>query len=137
MLFEIYKLYWKNIMEVKFLITEYFNVKVIQTTVKGEITISDRNGIALQTIEKMREEKISKIIWDIREAKFAYSLVGSHEFIVDIKQLGVDNSDYLAVVYFNDKQRHEHSKIVAYNRGIVNLQYFQDIDKAIEWLVSK
>ncbi len=85
----------------------------------------------------MKEDKISRAIWDIREAPLEYGLVDSHLVATNLPALGVTREDYIAVIYTHDKEQHEHARIAAHNRGIFNIEYFTDADEGIRWLVGK
>ena len=110
---------------------------MIHTIVTGDLSESDRNRIAIETSRVMKERGLSKAIWDIRDAKVSYSLIGSHEVVLNLAALGMTRSDYVAVVYFHDREQHEHAKIAAHNRGVYNIDYFLEMPAAIEWLISR
>lgn len=63
--------------------------------------------------------------WDIRETHLDYSLIGSHLVIANIDNLGLKNTDRVAVVYKNDEEKHKHASTVASNRG-GNIKYYKD-----------
>lgn len=111
--------------------------KVIHTTITGTMSETERNRIGVETVRKMRENNITKALWDIREAKLSYSLIHSHLVVLNLEALGVTREDYVAVVYFHNREQHEHARTVAHNRTIINLDYFLSIQDAIDWLTSR
>ena len=124
-------------MEYHIEIEEYSSQKVIHTMITGVLSESDRNRIAIETSREMKERGISKAIWDIRDAKVSYSLIDSHEVALNLPALGLTPGDSVAVVYFHDREQHEHAKMAAHNRGTDNIDYFLEMPAAIEWLISR
>ena len=124
-------------MEYKIEVEEHAAQKVIHTTITGTMSEQERNRVGVETVRKMREDNVSKVIWDIREAELGYSLVGSHLAVLNLAALGIKNGDYVAVIYFHNQKQHEHAKNVAYNRGITNLGYFLNIEEGLNWLIGK
>ena len=124
-------------MEYRIEIEEHSSQKVIHTIVTGDLSESDRNRIAIETSREMKNRSISKAIWDIRDAKLSYSLIGSHEVVLNLAALGMTPNDSIAVVYFHDREQHEHARIAAHNRGTYNIDYFLEMPAAIEWLISR
>jgi len=124
-------------MEYKIEIEEHATQKMIHTTITGTMSVTERNHIGMETVHKMRDNDISKVIWDIREAKLDYSLIDSHLVVLNLAALGIKNKDRIAVIYFHNQKQHEHAKTVANNRVVSNLDYFQNIDDGINWLISK
>ena len=124
-------------MEYKIEIEEYATQKMIHTTITGLMSVAERNRVGIETVQKMRDNDVSKVIWDIREATLDYSLIDSHLVVLNVAALGIKNKDCVAVIYFHNKEQHEHAKTVANNRVVSNLDYFQNIDDGINWLISK
>jgi hypothetical protein len=124
-------------MEHRIEIEEYEAQKIIHTYITGTMSEEERNRIAVETARKMRDNNITKAIWDIREAVLGYSLVGSHQVVMNLPALGITKDDYVAVIYFHNKEQHQHASTVAHNRGIYNLGYFQNIEEGINWLTGK
>jgi hypothetical protein len=85
----------------------------------------------------MRANQLSKVIWDIREAKLDYALIYSHQAVLNLAALGVQPGDYVAVIYFYNQEQHQHAKNVAFNRGILNIDYFLNLEDGIQWLIGK
>jgi hypothetical protein len=98
---------------------------------------SYRNNAARETLKAMREHRISKVVWDIREVTLDYSLIGSHSIILDLPSLGVLNTDFIAVIYRQDAEQHEHSSIVAANLAMDNIRYFRELQEGIDWLLTR
>ena len=124
-------------MEYKIEIEEHATQKVIHTTITGIMSETERNRIGIETVRKMRDNNIFKAIWDIREAELDYSLIESHLVVLNLAALGIENKDYVAVIYFHNQEQHQHAKTVAHNRGIYNLGFFQNIEEGINWLIDK
>lgn len=56
--------------------------------------------------------------------------------IANIADLGLKNTDRVAVVYMHDEEKHKHASTVASNRG-GNIKYFKDsIEDARKWLLK-
>jgi hypothetical protein len=122
-------------MEYHIEIEEYDNKGCVHTFVDGLMSETDRNKSALETVQIMRRNNIKKAIWDLRNAELDYSLIGSHLVVLNLSALGVKDDDKIAVIYHQNKEQHEHAKIAAHNRGIINIDYFQNIEDAIKWLI--
>jgi hypothetical protein len=123
-------------MEYRIEIEENATQRIIHTTIIGTMSEKERNRIGMETVRKMRHDQISKVIWDIREAKLAYPLIGSHQAVLNLGTLGVQSQDRVAVIYFHDQKQHQHAKNVAFNRGILNIDYFQNLEEGIQWLLA-
>ena len=124
-------------MEYKIETEEHTTQKMIHTTITGITSETQRNRIGVETVHKMRDNNITKVIWDIREAELDYPLIHSHLAVLNLAALGVKKEDCVAVIYFHNKEQHEHTKNVAYNRNISNIDYFQNIEDGINWLIGK
>ncbi len=124
-------------MEYRIEIEEYAGQKVIHAYISGIMSKTERNRVAGETIRKAVENKVTRAIWDTREAKASYSLISTHELIVNISQLGIPDGTFIAVIYTNDKDQVEHARTVAHNRGITNIGYFLDLDEGVNWLISR
>jgi len=46
--------------------------------------------------------------------------------VLNLAALGVRKKDYVAVIYFHDREQHQHAQNVAFNRGMINLNYFRN-----------
>jgi hypothetical protein len=113
---------------------EHNGVSYIHAKLQGILSDESRNRVAVETIQEMRKHNINRVLWDVRQAKLDYSLVKSHMVILNLPKLGIQFTDYIAVLYFYDAENHKHAQIVAKNRGLVNIEYFTELDAAIEWL---
>jgi hypothetical protein len=123
-------------MEYQILIEKYKSIQLVHTILSGQMDELSRDKIALETVNVMRKENISDVIWDIREIKLQYSLLKSHLVVINIANLGFLPADHLAVVYLNDTEQHQHASNVAANR-FHNIRYFyNNLDEAREWLSS-
>ena len=56
-------------MECKIEIEEHATQKMIHTTITGLMSVAERNRVGIETVQKMRDNDVSKVIWDIREAE--------------------------------------------------------------------
>lgn len=124
-------------MPYKIVVEEHHGQPMVNACLEGDIGEEERNRFVLDTLKVMRKHNIRKTICDIREVKLAYSLISSHNVILSLGNMGLEINDFVAVIYRNDKDQHEHSARVAMNRGMVNLHYFTDMEEAIQWLASK
>jgi hypothetical protein len=124
-------------MEYRIELEEHAAQKMIHTTISGTMSETERYRIGVETNRKRMENNISKVIWDIREANFGYSLIGTHQVVLDISNYDIPKNVYFAIIYFHNKEQNEHAKTVANNRGLINLGYFQDLGEGINWLVSR
>ena len=124
-------------MEYKIEIEEHAGQRMIHTRITGTLSDKDRNRIGLETVGFMRDNNISKVIWDIREAPLDYALIYSHLAVLNLAALGVRKGDYVAVIYFHNKEHHQHAQNVAFNRGVINVNYFQNIEEGIQWLTDR
>ena len=124
-------------MEYRIEIETHAGQKLIHTYIAGTMSEKARNHIAVETVRKMRDTNISKVIWDIRKAEVDYVLIYSHLAVLNLATLGVKHGDYVAVIYFHNKEQHEHARNVALNRGVFNLNYFENIEDGIAWLTTR
>ena len=124
-------------MEYKIEIEEHATQKMIHTSIVGMLSDKARNRIGIETVHMLRANHLSKVIWDIREAKLDYVLIYSHQAVLNLTALGVQQGDYVAVIYFYNQEQHQHAKNVAFNRGVHNINYFLDLEDGIQWLMSK
>ena len=124
-------------MEYKIVVEEHAGQRVVHTSITGTISTADRDRIGLETLHKARGNDLSKAIWDIRDAELNYSLIQSHMMVLNLDALGVTDQDYIAVIYFHNKEQNEHASRVARDRSIVNIAYFESFDEGVAWLVSR
>jgi hypothetical protein len=124
-------------MKYKIELETHRNQNVIHTTITGTISSKERDDAGLETIQKMRGSRVSKAIWDIREAELDYSLIQSHLAVLNLGSLGVTREDFVAIISFHNQEQHEHAKTAAHNRGFLNIDYFLDIQEGIDGLISR
>lgn len=123
-----------NQIKYEILIEEFFSQKQIHTIVSGQMNAVKRDEVINETLQIMRKENISNVIWDIRDVHLEYSLIGSHLIIEKITDFGLRLGDHVAVVYRNNKNQHAHADNVAYNKGL-EIKYFRDdLESARKWL---
>lgn len=124
-------------MEYRIEIEEHAGQKMVHTYIKGVLSSEDRDRIGAIAIQTLKENGISRSIWDLREATILYSLATVHLAVARVEETGLQNAMRVAVIYRQNKNEFEHAKIVAANRGIYNLNYFDDLDEGITWLAGK
>ncbi|MCE9500511.1 MAG: hypothetical protein K8R21_08445 [Leptospira sp.] len=111
--------------------------RYVHALISGELSAVARDAITREAVAIMREEKVPNFLWDIRNATMLYPLIESHNVVQKGPAFGITNSDRVAVVFKNNMEQHEHAATVAFNRGL-NVKYFKiDIEKAIQWLLSR
>jgi len=126
----------KNHMEYNLFIEDYFSQKQIHAVLYGEIDEKSRDEIIVEGLKLMRNENITNLLCDIREASVLYSLIGSHAIIEQINLYGFQNTDHAAIIYTHNETQHIHADNVAFNKGL-NIKYFKDnIEEAREWLLQ-
>jgi hypothetical protein len=123
-------------MEYQIMIEEHAGQKMVHTYIKGALSSRDRDRIGTEAIKTMADNGLSLSIWDLREAEIQYSLTTVHMAISNVESTGLNNTMRVAVVYRQNKVEFEHAGTAAFNRGIHNLNYFEDFDEAIRWLAS-
>lgn len=124
-------------MEYRMVIEEHAGYKMLHTYLTGELTAEDRDRVGAEAIRTLRENGLYHSIWDVREAEVRYSLTKMHMSIVNVQETGLRGDLRVAVVYRPDQEGFEHARTAAYNRSIYNLNYFEDLEEAIQWLASK
>jgi len=124
-------------MEYRIEIEEHATQKMIHVYMSGTMSNTERVSMGRESTRKGRENNITKFIFDIREAELGYSLIGSHQAVLNLSELGISKDDYIAIIYFHNKEQLDHAKTVVLNRGILNINFFQNIDEGIKWLASK
>jgi hypothetical protein len=67
---------------------QHASQSILRTHITGTMSEEERDNAARETIRAMRQDPISNAIWDIRGAKLAYSLIGSHLVVLDLPCLG-------------------------------------------------
>ena len=124
-------------MEYKIGIEEYATQKMIHVYLSGTLSESERLNIGVEIGRMCKENSINKAIFDIREAELGYSLMGSIQAVLGLSDLGMSENDYGAVIYSHNKDQLEYINDFARKRGIINVGFFQDIERGIAWLVSR
>lgn len=124
-------------MKYRIMVEDHASQMMIHTVMSGVMSIEERNSAAVETVHVMRENNLHKVIWDIRDAELDYSLVHSHTVVLNLAALGLKSEDSVAVIYFHNKEQHEHARLAAHNRAIYNLDYFQSFEEGIRWLAGR
>jgi hypothetical protein len=115
---------------------QHASQSILRTHITGTMSEEERDNAARETIRAMRQNPISNAIWDLRGAKLANSLIGSHLAVLDLPCLGLKKADSIALVFAHDREQHRHAKTVAHSRGITNINNFTDLQEGIQWLVT-
>ena len=126
-----------EIMEYRLEIEEYESRKILHVYMSGAMTDKERVNMGKESTRKCRENNINKLIFDIREADLSYALVDSHRAVLNLSELGMTKNDFAAVIYSHNKEQLEHARNVAYNRGVFNINFFQNLEEGIAWLTSR
>lgn len=124
-------------MEYRIVIEEHAGQKMLHTYISGDLTSEERDRIGAEAIQTLKENGLSKSIWDLREARIQYSLITVHMAVAHVEDTGLNNEMGVAIIYRQNKVEFEHAKTAAFNRGIHNLNYFDNLDEAIGWLAGK
>jgi len=69
---------------------------------------------------------LPKVIWNIYESQLDYSSLHSHLVVLNLPALDLKNNDYAAVIYFHNKEQHEHASNVAHNRTLPTSTIFKE-----------
>jgi hypothetical protein len=133
-----YKNNGDQIMEYRMVIEEYMGQSVVHTYIRGPLTMADRDCIGAETIQMLGENDITKCIWDVREAILQYSLWGVHQSILDARDdFRPITKNRVAIIYRHNKTEFEHARVAAQNRGIPNINFFQNFEQGIHWLTRQ
>lgn len=125
-------------MEYRLEVEEYKNQTMLHVYISGPMTEMERVKMGKDSIRTCRENNINKLIFDVREADLSYSLIDSHQAVLNLSELGITKTDYAVVIYSdNNKGQLEHAKNVAYNRGVFNINFFQDLEEGMAWLAGR
>jgi hypothetical protein len=123
--------------EYRIVIEKHADQRMVHTYITGDLYVGARDRISVETIQLLNDEDIHKTIWDMREATLKYSLTRIHESVVNAKTAGLKDENYVALIYRNNQREYEHAKNVTEILKLTNLNYFQNIDQGIEWLINK
>ena len=78
-----------------------------------------------------------RYLLDWTKAKISASTVDIYIYALELYELGLRKCDRVAVIMSHDeddKKDHRFFETVAKNRGWYNIHYFEEADRAIEWL---
>ncbi|MCZ2126241.1 MAG: hypothetical protein LC099_00515 [Anaerolineales bacterium] len=124
-------------MEYRIVIEEHGGQRMAHTYIKGELSEEDRKRIGIEAIQTVRANGLSLSIWDLSEATITYSFATVHLAAAHPEAEGLYPQLCVAIVYGQNAEAYEHAKLVAANRGHLNISYFANLDEAIQWLISK
>lgn len=125
-------------MEYKIVVEDYAGQKMIHTYIYGTLTPEDRDHIGAETVQKLKDNHITKCIWDVREAELSYSIFEVHQSVLKAEgDFYAGKTNNVAIIYRQNRREFEHAKTAAYNRHLSHLDFFQDINEGIHWLTNK
>lgn len=123
-------------MEYRIVIEEHAGHKMLHTYIKGMLSSEDRDRVGAEAIQTLKNNGLTRSIWDLREAEILYSLATIHMAVAKVEDTGLHDAMRVAIIYRQNKAEFEHAKTAALNRGIHNLNYFDDFDEGIKWLAE-
>ncbi len=123
-------------MEYRIVIEEHRGHRMVHTYIKGELSAEDRSLVGAQAIQAVRSNGLTMSIWDLREATITYSLASIHLAAAHPETEGLFTEMRVAIVYRQNKMEFTHAKLVSQNRGVPNVNYFERLEDAIEWLIG-
>jgi hypothetical protein len=124
-------------MEYRMEIKEFAGQKMLHTSVRGEITKEERNRVGVEAYEMMNKNNINKAIWDVRESILKSSLTSVHMDVLSIESFNLAKGKYVAIICKYNEREFAHAQGLSHSVEIDNVEYFQDIDEGIQWLVDK
>jgi hypothetical protein len=124
-------------MEYQMEIEEHAGQKMLHTTIHGELAEAERNRIGAEAFEMMNMNNISKSIWDVRESVLKTSLTKVHMDALSFESFSLAKGKYVAIIYKHNEREFVHAQSLSHSVGIDNVEYFQDMDEGIQWLVGK
>jgi hypothetical protein len=124
-------------MEYRIEIEEHAGQKMLHTSIRGELSEAERDRIGVEAFEMMNTNNISKSIWDVRESILKTSLTKVHMDALSFESFSLAKGKYVAIIYKNNEREFLHAQSLSHSVEIDNVEYFQDIDQGIQWLMSK
>lgn len=124
-------------MEYRMEIEEHTGQKMLHTSVWGEISKEERTRVGAEAFEMMNRNKIRKAIWDIRESVLKSSLSRVHMDVLSVESFEIAKEKYVAIIYRYNEREFAHAQSLSHSVGIDNVEYFQDLDEGIQWLVNQ
>ena len=107
---------------------------LVRCTITGTIRVSSLNVMAAEALLMARAHGCRASLVDITDATAGDSFMDTFQFMADLGGLGLERSDFVAVVYAKDAESHKFAETVAQNRGWNNVRYFTDAAAAESWL---
>lgn len=124
-------------MEYRMEIEEHAGQKILHTSVWGEISGEERNRIGAEALEMMNKNNISKALWDVRESILKSSLTRVHMDVLSVESFDLAKGKYVAIIYKYNEREFRHAKSLSHSVEIDNVEYFQNIDEGVQWLIDK
>ena len=106
----------------------------VRCTVTGTIRAPRLEAMGIEALAMGRAHGCHACLIDVTEAVAGDSLMETFQLMTHLDGLGLQRTDYVAVVYSTDAQSHTFAETVARNRGWTNVQYFTDCAAAEAWL---
>ena len=118
-------------------IEKYANHKMIHVYISGTMSNEERINMGRESTRRGKENNITKYIFDIRAAKLRYSLIDSHQAVLNLPELGITKDDFVTVIYLQNQEQLEHARTASLNRCIGNINFFKNLEEGVEWLASR
>ena len=107
---------------------------LVKVTATGRLQTTQLNELASQAIAVARDKNCHKALLDYRRADVVISTADIYTIMGNLEKLGITHADRVAIVYSQDEAEHQFAQTVVENRGWANVQYFSEMDRAINWL---
>lgn len=107
---------------------------LVRCTVTGTIRVHRLESMAAEALTMARAHGCHASLIDITEATSGDSIMETFQFMTHLESLGLQRSDFVAVVYSQDASSHTFAETVARNRGWTNVRYFTSVVAAEAWL---
>jgi hypothetical protein len=109
---------------------------LIIITAKGRLKVTQAAEMATQAIALARDHVYHRCLIDYRMVEMETTTLEMYIFVKSLGKLGITYDDRVAIVYAIDEAKHHFAETVALNRGWANIQYFSEMESAINWLCS-
>jgi len=107
---------------------------LLKVTALGRLQTTQLNEMTSQALAVARDKDCHKCVLDYRRAEVVISTADIYTIMGNLEKLGISHADRVAIVYSQDEAEHHFAETVVQNRGWANVQYFSEMDRAINWL---
>lgn len=107
---------------------------LVRCKITGTIRVSGLKTMAAEALAMARAHGCRASLLDITDATAGDSITETFQFMTQLDGLGLERSDFVAVVYAQDAASHKFAETVAQNRGWPNVRYFTDAAAAESWM---